>query len=737
VRRLLPLILALGLSAPAIGVTLTPERRAVPMSGLAAAGGRVCCVASTGDGFVAVWYDSRSGHYSEGSLGNPAVYGTHLSSDGAASPAAGIQFFAASATAFPSIASDGSGYVVANAFQDGGIYTRRLDRDGQPVGEPNFIRFTPGLPPSILASNGNGYILVTVGEDIAPTWIRLDANGRAAGPVHSFDGNYSPTGLPLLLTTSDGSYHLLFQTHQGIYGGPSFDLTIDAHDNATVRGLPGLYPGWWGAVAVGNRLALVWESAFAATSVTFSEQILDATDQPIGPAHTIVMPGFPSAPATIAYDGSELLIVEAIRNPTQTTLYGTRLTAAGDPIDTTPFVLAANATSLSIAAGNGKTALVWSATRDIDARVVDNFDELVSSPAAPVRISNAPAVQESPVTALLGTRRLTVWREGDVNGSIEASLDGGTTFTIAPENDAKQKEPEVAVSGDVALVVWRSESSTAQDLRILGARVRADGTVLDATPIVIAEETRPASIQDGISVASDGRVFVVAWAGSSGGVEVKRVSTAGAVLDPSPLITGLTTDRFATCPTALWTGSEFVFVYVTRRSLTEPPDAFIATSRMTGSPALLYHAAATYWIPYRNGIAASASGSRVVVAWVDQSYEVQTLEFSADALAPQTPRAIGMAGYASRVGVSSRGDAFLVAWSGWSSPADFEEQVEAVILDQTAPFLVAPADAYDVTVAPTAAGFTFTYARTDPEAANVAQLFTRDLLTTTRTRGVR
>ncbi|HEX3110777.1 MAG TPA: hypothetical protein VHU41_16890, partial [Thermoanaerobaculia bacterium] len=499
-RRLLPLLLALGLSAPAIAVTLNPERRAVPMSGLATAAGseELCCVASTGDGFVAIWHDRRSGHYSEGSPGNPALYGTHLSSDGDAAPAAGVQYFAASATDLSRIASDGTGYVVANALQDGGIYTLHLDRDGQPVGKPNFVRSTPGLPSSMLASNGDGYILVTIGEDINPSWTRLDSNGRTAGPIHTVDGNYSPNGPPLLLTTSDGSYHLLFQTHQGIYGGPSFDLTIDAHDNATVQGLPVLQPGWWGAAAVGNRLALVWESESAATSVTLSEQILDATDQPIGPVHTIVIPGGSGAPPTIAYDGSELLIAKAVANPT-VGLYGARFTASGEPIDTTPFLIASNATSFSAVAGSSKTALVWQAPRDIYARVISSFDELVSSPAASARLSNAPAVQESPVTALLAARRLTVWRGGDVNGSIEASLDGGTTFTIAAQSDANQKEPEVAVAGDVALVVWRSESRSSNDLQILGARVRADGTALEATPIVIAEEPLPPSIQDGIS----------------------------------------------------------------------------------------------------------------------------------------------------------------------------------------------------------------------------------------------
>ncbi len=724
-RRILPLLLAIGLSAPAIAATLTPERRAVPMSGLAAAAGQdvLCCVASNGDGFVAVWHDERSGHYAEGRRGNDAVYGTHLNADGTASPATGIQYFATSLVGLSSIASDGSRYVVSAAFGDG-IYARRLDRDGQPVGDPNFIRsIIPGLPVSILASNGNGYILATAGEDISPTWIRLDANGRAAGPVHTVDDeNFSPTGSPILLTTSDGSYHLLLRTHEGIYAGPAFDVTIDDHDNATVRGLPVSVAAWWSAVAVGNHIALTWQSAESATSVTLSEQILDAADQPIGPVHTVVMPGVDTAPPTIAYDGTELLIAQPVGHDT---LYGARLTASGDPIDSQPFVIAGNVRLLETASGSGKAALVWWSNRDIDARVVGSFDELVSSPAAPARISNAPAVQESPVTAFLGGRRLTVWREGDVNGSIKASFDGGSAITIAPEDATVQKEPDVAVAGDIAMIAWRSEASASTQLRILGARLRADGTVLDPTPIVIADGALPASIQDGVSIATDGHSFIVVWAGSSG-IEAKRVSPAGAVLDPSPLTVGSTNDHVATCPRALWTGSEFVFVYVTGASIT--------TSGLSGSPVLLYQGAAN-WIPYRNGISASASGSRVVVAWADQTNQIQTLEFSANAPAPQTPRAIAAAAPSSRVSVASRGGAFLVAWS---SPVDLtpQEQVQAIILDQTAAFLVAPADAYDVNVMPTPAGFTFTYARTDPDATNVAQLFTRDLVIT-RQRGVR
>ena len=121
----------------------------------------------------------------------------------------------------------------------------------------------------------------------------------------------------------------------------------------------------WDAAAVGNRIAVVWESAFTATTVTLSDQMLDGTDQPIGPAHTVVIPGFSGQPVTIAYDGSEILIAKAVGNAAQGTVYGARFTASGDPIETTPFVLAASATSFSAVAGNGRTALVWQAPRDI------------------------------------------------------------------------------------------------------------------------------------------------------------------------------------------------------------------------------------------------------------------------------------------------------------------------------------------------------------------------------------
>ena len=102
------------------------------------------------------------------------------------------------------------------------------------------------------------------------------------------------------------------------------------------------------------------------------------------------------------------------------------------------------------------------------------------------------------------------------------------------------------------------------------------------------------------------------------------------------------------------------------------------------------------------------------------------MEFSADTLTAQRARVIAPPTTTfGRLSIAARGDTFVVA-SSWQ--VGFLEEVRAMILDQDDWVVVGAVDSFDVEVTPASVGFTFTYARIDSAAGNVAQLFTRDLV---------
>ncbi|HEX3109227.1 MAG TPA: hypothetical protein VHU41_09045, partial [Thermoanaerobaculia bacterium] len=139
----------------------------------------------------------------------------------------------------------------------------------------------------------------------------------------------------------------------------------------------------------------------------------------------------------------------------------------------------------------------------------------------------------------------------------------------------------------------------------------------------------------------------------------------------------------------------------------------------------------------QGGPSVAAAGNRVVVAFAELqsgptlSAELHTVEVSVDPLPnPVASDVVARVVYPfnhpiSDPAIAAYGNTFVVTWSQDNTNG---AEVRARLLDRGEPFTVGDDDAYDVTVMPAASGFTFTYARTDAEAGDVAQLFTRDLV---------
>jgi hypothetical protein len=129
----------------------------------------------------------------------------------------------------------------------------------------------------------------------------------------------------------------------------------------------------------------------------------------------------------------------------------------------------------------------------------------------------------------------------------------GTAVSTAPGH---QRLPRLAWNGNEFLVVWQDGRSGAD---VYGARVQKDGEVLD--PNGIAIEAGPPN-QQTPDVASDGESFLVAWEQTASydsfDVAATRLGEDGAVLDKPAAKIGAGVHGGRPAPVVAWTGSEYV-----------------------------------------------------------------------------------------------------------------------------------------------------------------------------------
>lgn len=120
----------------------------------------------------------------------------------------------------------------------------------------------------------------------------------------------------------------------------------------------------------------------------------------------------------------------------------------------------------------------------------------------------------------------------DANGVL---LDA-TPFPLAVQY-GEQTSPRVAWSGQSWLVTWRSQTAGTSfyDYRIWGVRVGTDGSLLDPSPFEILAPGGSNVV--GYDLASNGSGWlVIAQADTGGGIQARRVSPAGGLPDPAPVV---------------------------------------------------------------------------------------------------------------------------------------------------------------------------------------------------------
>jgi hypothetical protein len=122
---------------------------------------------------------------------------------------------------------------------------------------------------------------------------------------------------------------------------------------------------------------------------------------------------------------------------------------------------------------------------------------------------------------------------------------------------AARRQLALAAAADGYLAAWNQVSAGARELR--AARLSGDGLLLDATPVLLAQDVPSAP-----ALAADGGTLLAVWeaptAAAGGVLQARRLSWALAPLDPTPLSLGAA-DALAQRPAAAAGAGQFLVAW--------------------------------------------------------------------------------------------------------------------------------------------------------------------------------
>jgi hypothetical protein len=459
---------------------------------------------------------------------------------------------------YPAVAFDGTNYLVVWEDERIGlwdIYGARVTPDGIVLDEGSIPISTAANNqrfPSV-AFNGNNYLVVW--EDYR------SGSPHIYGTQVTQSGQVlDPNGIPISTATS-------------VQGHPSVTL-IDTNY----------------LVAWHDHRSGAWD--IYGTRVTPAGTVLDTTGIPISTAANDQLT------PSVAFDGTNCLVVWSDRRSGTPNIYGARVTPAGSVLDDTgfPIVINTNFNSQypSVTFGGTNYLVVWQDGRngpvnwDIYGARVTLAGILLDTNGIPM--STAAGYQQFPSVTFDDTNYLVVWLDDRTNPFIERDIYGtrvsqvGTVLdpTGIPISSATygQLYPSVAFDGTNYLVVWSDyRSNNISD--IYGARVTPTGTVLDPNGIQISTA---ANSQWSPSVASDGTNYLVVWEenrdSTSMDIYGARIDQNGNVLDPDiPISTGGADQRY---PSVAFNGIDYLVVWQNYRSSNQWWDIYGARVNQQG-----------------------------------------------------------------------------------------------------------------------------------------------------------
>ncbi|MEO0136937.1 MAG: FlgD immunoglobulin-like domain containing protein [candidate division WOR-3 bacterium] len=498
-----------GYSSQIYGARVAPDGAVLDPSGIAISSvayrERDPAVAFDGTNYLVVWEDYRSGSYFD-------IYGARVSTGGVVLDPQGIAISTATNSQnYPSVAFDGTNYLVvwydyrSGSYSD--IYGARVSTGGV-VLDPQGIAISTATNSQnypAVAFDGTNYLVVwndyrsgyldIYGARVSPNGTVLDPNGI---PISTAPyGQYSPS------VAFDGTNYLVVWSDErsGYYIFDIYGARVSP--NGTVldpAGIPistAAYDQRYPSVAFdGTNYLVVWQDYRSLSTwdiygarVSTSGAVLDPAGIPISTA------AYGQYSPSVAFDGTNYLVVwQDNRSGSSFDIYGARVSTSGTVLDPAgiPISTAPDDQYYSAVAFDGTNYLVvWE-----DCRSGSDYSDIYGARVAPdgtvldpagIPISTAANLQYYPAVAFDGTNYLVVWADrrniiySDIYGTRVAS-DGAI---LDPQGIAIstavgwQWFPSVAFDGTNYLVVWQDYRS-GSDYDIYGARVSPSGVVIDS-----------------------------------------------------------------------------------------------------------------------------------------------------------------------------------------------------------------------------------------------------------------
>lgn len=217
----------------------------------------------------------------------------------------------------------------------------------------------------------------------------------------------------------------------------------------------------------------------------------------------------------------------------------TRVTAAGQVLDEPAPELGPNNSGAppAVAFDGTNYVVVWQHSSDIVARRVTPQGQVLG--AMPIEVANGSANQELPVAVGVGSSTFIAWKETATLTSQVKFARLSTAGVVldpggvpVPASTFSQHSASIASDGTAALLVYSEERATFSTDDVIGVRLDAAGTILDPVPLAIGVGPRR---QSSGTAAWNGTTYLVAFSDERniGSLEVRtaRVDSTGVLLD--------------------------------------------------------------------------------------------------------------------------------------------------------------------------------------------------------------
>ncbi|RME54643.1 MAG: PKD domain-containing protein [Deltaproteobacteria bacterium] len=465
-------------------------------------------VAWGGSNFLVVWPDFLN-------LTDFNVYAARIAVTGELLDPDGIEVCTVEGDQYAvTAASNGSDFLVVwedhrNASSTGtDIYGARVTSAGSVTDGTGFL--VAGIPEDQAAPDvayaGSNYLVVWEDRRNSADWdiygARVSANG----------GVLDPGGIPI--TTSEGA-----QRAPAIGAGASDTFLVVWEDSQ------------------GNG-----ERDIYGTRVTSDGSVLDA-DLQISTAT-----GDQRNPDVAFGEENYLVIWEDLRSGTDADIFAARVRSDGtllDPLGMGIATAGGEQRNPAVAFDQRRFVVAWEDLRNQATTGADIYTARIASDGtlleSPSNLTPEAGRQQTPALASSNTGAILLYRDlGQVDGGIGGYLLALRTMGTIEISQASngQIRPRVGGGEEISLVVWE-DSRPGTNSDIYGARIDADGTLLDPDGIVIYSDNAQQAMPD---VAWTGSEFLVVWRDQGYySIYGLRVGVDGSLLDPN---------RIAICTTS-------------------------------------------------------------------------------------------------------------------------------------------------------------------------------------------